>query len=203
MSIKDKLLGLMGKAIDEAMTEAQPVEQKDQEPDIAAMIAEIMARLDALEGKGQDEAPTEAQVVAEVAPPIDKMDKILDLLTKLAGAEQAEQAMGDACKTGDADTVARAEILAPGLANTPDIKRKALDAAYATADGKQTIDILLAGKTMDTADTDVLFIAASEMLKQSRRGQLNVLPTFHDSKPVVVTAEELNRRAEERWKKSA
>lgn len=84
--------------------------------------------------------------------------------------EEAADAMG--C-TGD--SAARAEILAPGIARTKDIKAKALKAAYATKEGKKVIDQLTGGKapTFDSAEkVDTLFIAASEVLKATRGSAL-------------------------------
>ena len=119
-------------------------------------------------------------------------------LAKLAGLEESEHGVevelaGDMCK--DAETIARAEILAPGIAKTADVKAKALTAAYGTEDGKAVIDSLLAGKTFDSADKDMVFVAASEMLKSVRRSQLNArvsLDSLPSMKSGDMTPEKIN-----------
>lgn len=74
------------------------------------------------------------------------------------------------------DTLSRAEILAPGLKKTKDMKVKALKKAYETKEGKRVIDSLSGGKApaFDSAEkVDVLFVAASEVLKASRKEDLS------------------------------
>lgn len=76
---------------------------------------------------------------------------------------------GDAA--ADSDILSRAEILAPGIEVSKDIKAKALKAAYATKDGKKVIDAINGGKepAYDSAEkVETLFIAASELLKATR-----------------------------------
>ena len=208
MTMKDKIMGLFGKALDEAMTEETPPETKDQ--DVTEMIAAIMSRLDALEkaGKPADEAKPE---MAQEEKPEDackpagdmpaepdigaRLASIEATLLKMAGLEaNEEKAEGEVSL--DADTIARAEILAPGLAKSADIKSKALDKAMETADGQAIITTLLAGKAYDKADKDSLFVAASEMIKVARRGQLSntrvSLDSLHSIKPGDMTAEKIN-----------
>ena len=99
----------------------------------------------------------------------------------------------DMCK--DADTIARAEILAPGIRKTADVKAKALKAAYATEEGKAVIDTLLAGKAFDAADKDLLFVGAAEMLKGVRRSNLQTrvsLDSLPGMKPGAMTPEKIN-----------
>ncbi len=101
------------------------------------------------------------------------------------------------------DTASRVEILAPGLkADAKDAKGKALIAAYATKDGKAVIDQLTGGKAPDVKDAakvNTLFIAASELLKQSRtselsnaRKQVRDMNLSGDSPKSGLTAEEMN-----------
>lgn len=217
MTMKEKIMGLFGKALDEAMPEeAPPV--TDQEPgDVAAMLAAIMERLDKLEAsaKPADEAaPAEEVPPAEDACKADEGDHapeempalearlatIEKALAKLAGLEEAE---GEpAAVSMDAETVARAEILAPGLAKTADIKAKSLTAAYATADGKAVIDTLLSGKSFDAADKDMLFVAASEMMKGHRRDHLAQSRVSLDALSIKtgdMTPERINQLNAERY----
>lgn len=113
--------------------------------------------------------------------------------------------MGDAAtKTGD--TASRAEILAPGISFTKDVKAKALKAAYATKEGKEVIDQLSGGKlTFDSAEkVSNLFIAASEVLKAKRgTGLANTKSgkatdsSFGEGS--VVTAEKMNEMNQAYW----
>lgn len=87
------------------------------------------------------------------------------------------------------ETVARAEILSPGIKvptfdakadqkKTRDamcaFRRKALDKAYGTDEGKAAIDPMLAGKTLDTKkltcdQASMIFTAAAEVMKSANR----------------------------------
>lgn len=225
MTMKQKIMGIFGKALDEAMPEETPAADEGQQPDVAAAVAAIMARLDkieaALKPEGDGEVPPAAegegeQPAAEGEGETDpaaeggdhtpeemtaleaRLATIEKALAKLAGLEESEHGVEvelskDAAP--DAETVARAEILAPGIAKTADVKDKALAAAYATEDGKAIIDSLLAGKTFDSADKDMLFVAASEMLKGIRRSQLNArvaLDQLPSMKATEMTPEKIN-----------
>lgn len=78
--------------------------------------------------------------------------------------------MDNTTMVGD-EVYSRAEILAPGIKRSKDIKVKALKAAYETTEGKKVIDSLNGGKTptFDSAEkVETLFVAASEVLKVSR-----------------------------------
>lgn len=199
MTMKEKLMGLFGKALDEAMPEETPPAQ-----DVGAMMSDVMKRLDALEPEKTPEAVNEdMEQEVPVELPVDGGDQEPDPIAKLTeevatlkaavakllGMEEQEQEpeMGDACK--DAETIARAEILAPGIAKTADVKAKSLAAAYGTEDGKVVIDTLLAGKAFDAADKSMLFVAASEMLKAVRRGQMNSARVSLDSLPGMKSGE--------------
>lgn len=189
-TLKAKVLGLFGKALDEALPEETPnTETPSMDEGMQAMVDAIMKRMDSMEasitGKPVDETP--AAVVSsegEEAPATDatveeRLALIEAALAKLMAPEMedadpeappAEKAE-DMCK--DAETIARAEILAPGIVKTADVKTKALDAAFATEEGKAVIQTLLAGKSYDTADKDLLFVGASELMKGVRRSTLN------------------------------
>lgn len=87
------------------------------------------------------------------------------------GEEKSEDADEEEKSDKTGDTAARAEILAPGIKHTKDVKAKALKQAYGTKDGKAIIDALNGGKapTFDSKEkVDSLFIAASEVFKFSR-----------------------------------
>lgn len=115
--------------------------------------------------------------------------------------EDEEDDMPASTLTGDA--ASRIEILAPGLSATgKDAKAKALKAAYATADGKKVIDTLTGGKppVFDSEEkTNTIFVAASELLKQTRTSEFS--KTKHSTTDFIssvgtpagmMTAEKMN-----------
>ena len=228
MSMKEKIMGIFGKALDEAMPEETPP-AGDKAVDYGAALDAIMKRLDAIEAamtKTDGEKPAdsegemkpedsdgEAQAAAaetdhtpeEMTALESRLANIEKVLAKLAGLEAVEgeveigdeeaeaEVNVDMCK--DADTIARAEILAPGIRKTADVKAKALKAAYATEEGKTVIDTLLAGKAFDAADKDLLFVGAAEMLKGVRRSNLQTrvsLDSLPGMKPGAMTPEKIN-----------
>lgn len=228
MSMKEKIMGIFGKALDEAMPEETPP-AGDEAVDYGAALDAIMKRLDAIEAamtKTDGEKPAdsegemkpedsdgEAEAAAaetdhtpeEMTALESRLANIEKVLAKLAGLEAVEgeveigdeeaeaEVNADMCK--DADTIARAEILAPGIRKTADVKAKALKAAYATEEGKAVIDTLLAGKAFDAADKDLLFVGAAEMLKGVRRSNLQTrvsLDSLPGMKPGAMTPEKIN-----------
>jgi hypothetical protein len=90
--------------------------------------------------------------------------------------------------------------LAPGIKVTKDVKAQALKTAYATKEGKKVIDSLTGGKapTFDSAEkVETLFIAASELLKVSRTGDLAKTKQTNDYASAIdkqgpVSAEKMN-----------
>ena len=175
-----------------------------------AMVDAIMKRMDAMEATitGKPAAESEAANVSssgEEAPAADatveeRLAVIEAALAKMMTpeAEDADPEAApaeDMCK--DAETIARAEILAPGIVKTADVKIKALDAAYATEEGKAVIQTLLAGKSYDAADKDLLFVGASELMKGVRRSTLNSsrvsLDQLQGMQVGAMTPEKLNQ----------
>jgi len=192
------------------------------------MLAALMKRLDAIEAAMKpasetppaDELPPEGEKPAgaegekpegdhtpEEMPALEaRLATIEKALAKLAGLEpEGEGGGGEIEVSLDAETIARAEILAPGLAKSKDMKAKSLTSAYGTEDGKAVIDTLLAGKAFDSADKDLLFVAASEMLKSVRRGQLHSTRVSLDSLPGMkageMTPEKINQMNAARYGK--
>ena len=254
MKLKDKILGLFSKALDEAKlddapgddaeakakAEAEAAAKKKAEDaatfdtrltKIEEMLAQVADKLDpeaaakakaadeakkaeeeaAAKKKAEDEAAAAAAKAKDAEGGDDPMAKRLATieaaLAKLLGLEEEEKQQREAGDDGmckDAEVIARAEILAPGIAKTADVKVKALDAAYATEDGKTIIDLLLAGKTLETADKDTLFVAASEMLKGTRRSQFQSqvsLDSLPGMKAGEMTPEKINAMNAERYGK--
>ena len=153
----------------------------------------------------------------EVAPAIEDRLKALEasvakLLEKFAGEEEGESEDDEAEMEGDlvgdddmdmgsytGDTMSRVEILAPGLKGGKDIKKSALQAAYKSSEGKKVIESLTGGKAPafdSAASVDTLFIAASEILKQSRNTQMSETKQVRDFDSTVKStgrsAEEIN-----------
>lgn len=106
--------------------------------------------------------------------------------------------------SGDAksEVLSRAEILAPGIKPSKDIKKKALMAAFDTKDGKKAIKTLTGGKAL-VLDSDekinTLFIAASEVLKASRSEDFSATKRSKETSDAggadsqgVVTADKMN-----------
>ncbi len=108
------------------------------------------------------------------------------------------------------DTASRAEILAPGIKKTKDVKSEALKAAYGTKEGKKVIDALTGGKapTYDSAEkVDTLFIAASELLKVSRNSDFSKSKQTKDfdsgtSEDTIMTPEMMNKKNAEYYKRN-
>lgn len=81
------------------------------------------------------------------------------------------------------DAKSRAEILAPGVSKTGDVKLKALKAAYRTRDGRTVIDSLLNGKSFrvlakSAALKNMVFVGAAEVMKAKRNSKLNSQRSF-------------------------
>ncbi len=141
------------KGKDEAGGKKDDEEVKDEDP-----MAALIARMDAFEAKlaklmeGKDSDEVEDEESEEVVETED----------------EAEVQM-----TGD--TAARAEILAPGIKHTKNLKVEALKKAFGTQDGEAAIKRFTGGKApaYDNASTvDMLFVGASELLKASRSGDM-------------------------------
>lgn len=218
---KMNLAKLLRRAADEMPDddETEKKEGRDEEMDVAATLKAIMARLDKLEGKAagdsqedpeDPEDPDKAKDETGEATDPDKDRKASD--SRAAKALDARLDMIEAglarlletqvtVKYSAADT-ARAEILAPGIAHTADMKKRAIKAAYATADGKAVIDGLLDGQSLDrTTSFDGLFLAAAAVLEKERSGQLPQAGRATDAFSGPMTPErltEINRKHFER-----
>lgn len=192
-TMKKKLMGIFGKALDEAL------------PDNTETLGNEEAEAMESEKTATDAPETTAENREDVG---ERLARIEEMLRRLLDAMTLDKAAGDACgeekpqdaQTADAapvdaETAARAEILAPGIAKTGDVRGEALKAAYKTADGKAAIDALLAGRAFDAAD-ETLFIGAAELLKAKRmEAQHAARPTI-DNLPTIqagaMTPEKIN-----------
>ena len=183
--MKDKFFGLLGTKTADEETAVDVAESTPE--NLAETLKSILARLDALENPTVDE-PAPAEAVEEKASDDDRLvtieNLLKELLSKLDTKDDAEN------NTFDAATLAAGEILAPELKPCKDYAQKALDVAYSTKDGRETIDALLCGRAMDSADK-TLFIAAAELLKTKRRAAFDAQPKVSIQRG-VMTAEALN-----------
>ena len=195
--MKKKLMGIFGKALDEALPDAETLGNEEAE----AMESEKTAT-DAPETTAENR-----EDVGERLARIEEMlTRLLDAMTLDKQADEAD-ACGEEKQTADAapcdaETAARAEILAPGIAKTGDVRGEALKAAYKTADGKAAIDTLLAGRAFDAAD-ETLFIGAAELLKAKRMEAQHAARATIDNLPSIqagaMTPEKINALHAQRY----
>ena len=206
--MKEKLLKLLGRAVDEAMPEPDDEKTADfDQANLAETLQSILARLDALENPkaADEEPPADEEKAPEDAPPADEekaADAEVDIGERLNAIENVlKEILGkfatpDSCgedkpeNTFDAATLAAGEILAPELKPCKEYVAKALDAAYSTKDGRSVIDTLLCGRALDATDK-TLFIAAAELLKNKRRVAFDTAPSLQVQNG-VMTPERLN-----------
>lgn len=122
-----------------------------------------------------------------------------DIMTDEDMEEGEDEEMDPKKKVGD--TKSRAEILAPGIKMTKDVKVQALKKCYATKDGKKAIHSLTGNKVPSFDNSlvvDMLFNATAELLKESRTDQLVETKRTKDyaidifSQPGGMTADKMN-----------
>lgn len=208
MSWKDALLKAFGKAMDEMpedLTKEQPAKTQDADTGAtAAALADAAKELATLvqtlkqpattqpstDAQTPEQAPADAEVLSQVLAAV---KQLIDMLKAQEPATEDKKPAATTDAKPDDETIARAEILAPGIAVDANIKKNALDAVCKTKDGKEIVDKLLAGKTMDAVDQDMLFNATAEMLKVKRSGQLPVTSKTTDGKPGVMAPEQVNK----------
>ena len=157
---------------EEAKEEEKKEESKDESEEATAGIEARLEKLEAMMAKIMEGESEEAEG--------ESFDEESE-----EGEESEDDAEEETVLTGDTgDTAMRAEILAPGIAITKDVKAKALKTAYATKEGKMIIDALSGGKvpTFDSAEkVDALFVSASEVLKAARSSELSHTKKTRDS----------------------
>lgn len=112
------------------------------------------------------------------------IQKILEALTEEESGEEETESQDAAISAKTGDTAQRAEILAPGIQPSKDIKAKALKIAYGTKQGKDVIHSLTGNKApaYDSASAvDQLFIATSELLRAKRANEMSETKKVTDS----------------------
>lgn len=185
MNIKDKVIDALSKIFDDATIDSEKaVEAKEED----IKDAEI---------ETPQSETSELSKLDEIGA---KLDKLIELMSKAVEEEVSEDAVKeevveDKCDevVADADTIARAEIIAPGIAKDGDVKAKAMDAFSATVEGKEIIG------SLNGVTGDALFVAVSELLKIKRNATI-MRPTgdsMQDNQK--ITAEDLNKKFAEHW----
>lgn len=182
MTLKEKFIDALSKVFDS---------MKDEEPEV----------------KDQEEAPeAEAKELGKLDEIAQKLDTLIEALGKLAGLEEkdaeAREMEADECgakdegeeeeEAVDADTISRAEIIAPGIAKTGDVKAKALDSFKATKEGAEMM------KAFDGMPVDAQFVAVSELLKVKRNATMT-RPAGDTAGVKVVTADDINKMHAQFW----
>jgi hypothetical protein len=208
------LKALLRRAADE-MPDEDKEKAADEDMDIQAVLKLIMERLDKLEGQAADADPEEKEEEEKKAEDADgevtdpdkerkaedrRSVRALDSRLKLIEDGLAKLLESQIEVRYSAQDAARAEVLAPGVAHTADMKKRAVVTAYATEDGKAVIDSLLDGKPLEkVSDFNALFLAASAALQASRRGGLPQAGRAADAFAGAVTPEKLNEINQKFW----
>lgn len=148
-----------------AKDEPAPVSLEERLGKLEAAVAKLVGAQVGDEDKDDDKAEdAESDVITDKDGDGDEDDKTGD-------AEMCDED-GEEEMTGD--SASRLEILAPAGkidGKAKDAKVKALKAAYATTDGKETIHLFTGGEVPNYEDqklVDTIFIGASEVLKVRR-----------------------------------
>lgn len=192
MGIKEKVIDALSTIFDDATVEAEKADVEDTAEEETVDI---------------EETPQEEQKEAEsIATLSEKLNAIIEKLDTLIGMEKVEaeseatdeeesEEETEASDTCDADTISRAEILAPSIVKTGDVKQKALDAFASTVEG-QSVLASLNGLTGDS-----LFIAASELMKLKRAESFKPHGTADNAFNGAPTIAEINAKNEALWAK--
>lgn len=154
--------------------------------DISGIVSDLMERLGYME---RCKAETDAMV-----------DGLKAAIAKLTTGEDPEPA-ADAAKVAadaaaallaaakpkpvtDAATIARAEIIAPGIELVEGVELAALLKAYATDSGKQVINLFTGGHAPTADNAVTVFAATAEVLKAQRSAALTVATKTGDAQAV-------------------
>jgi len=211
MKLKDKILALFGKAMDDAGIpdtevngdgQQQQQSQSGQAADAKVQDTEARDQVAALQQKVTDEVDgiTKRLGVMEAGLAkllgLDSLDALTQHTPAAVGDKASKPTEPDVCT--DQDTIARAEILAPGIAKTKDVARKALAQAMVTDGIGAVVLPLLRGKAVDALsqdEVDGLLVSASEIVKVSRRSDMAKAVTI-DNLPTIkagpMTPEKVN-----------
>lgn len=176
--LRDAIKKAFGRAVDQMpddlMKEEKPAPAADEIDPMETRLASIeaaLAKLIEAYSVEEEEVPGEVIDAGETAAPSmdERLAGIEAALSKLAGKKEETPAPVVDAKAMDADTIARAEILAPGLENSPTLVKDAITAFGKTDAGAAML------KTFDSIkDENALLVAMSEAVKITRQSQLAV-----------------------------
>lgn len=185
MNIKDKVIDALSKIFDAAESAEEEV-MEDAEIETPASETKELGKLDELGAK--------LDLLIEA---IGKLVSVEQQEKEMEGDEEIEEVVEDKCDevVADADTIARAEIIAPGIAKDGDVKAKAMDAFSATVEGKEIIG------SLNGVTGDALFVAVSELLKVKRNATMTRPMGDSMLTNKTVTAEDLNKKFADHWAK--
>lgn len=229
MTAKEKLMKMLGRAIDEAMPDTDKAPAADATPPVPPSNEPA-----APETPPADAAPEEGDFQSVVNSRLETIEtamaKILELMSANAPATPAAAPVADAAPNGvivedenkdgktedaappaavtsDAETLARAEILVPGIKDSGTLIKDALTQFGATESGAAIL------KTFDgISDEAAKFLAVAELVKVQQSSQLrpmdreSILKSLSgttDSKGKgPMTAEEINAANKLRYGKA-
>lgn len=196
-------------SIDESMKSEEEVVV--DELDVQQVLKNLMDRMEDIEAKlsvdseeevvVEDEEKVEEEVVADEEEVTKTDSDILAAIHKMLKDMNEKDVVVDNYDSesknmvNDSETLSKAEILAPGIEDSENLKEKALDSAYKTKDGKEAINKVLAGKSFDSADKDLLFSASAEVLKGIRQKKVNTrvsLDSVNSTKNLPMTPSRMN-----------
>lgn len=182
----------------------EPAEEVAEDEGEELSVEERLKKLEAaigklLEAKAGDEEEEESEDEAEEEEVVVDEEEESE---EAADEESEEEAEDEAAPQLTGDEKSRIEILAPGMkAETKDFKSQALKKAWNTDDGQKAIRALTGDKKPKFEagpQTDMLFTAASEVLKHARSGALARTKKTTDYNSVLdvpegaMTAEKMN-----------
>src|SRR5690606_692466 len=204
MSKKETFFKKLGKLWDEEMPKEDPKPKEDELPeetDVKAVLAAIMERLDKLEGMKQEDEDMTEEEKKKAEEEAAAKKKSEDEAAVAAEAEEKAKQMDAALK--DSEVISRAEILAPGIAKTGDIKREALKIAMKNTDTAEIINKLTGGKEIPDVSLDAIFIAGAELVKQKRNAAMvRSIDSFPALQAQKVTPESINEANAKRYAKN-
>jgi flagellar biosynthesis GTPase FlhF len=209
-------------------SESNTEHEKDTEDSTIKQLADSVKAIDSRLAKVEDslkhfdasKAEKDAKEEKEAKEDKDKArDEEVEIEQEILSGDARGKSRDEAMRAAFQDTLARAEILAPGIRlPTHDAKadakatfrslcalrRRALDVAQATDAGRASVAPLLGARTVDAmscAEVRAVFVSASEIAKRSNNG-VTAGGTFDRSYSSVKipTPAEINAKNREFWK---
>lgn len=193
MSLKDRIKAIFTaaetesfKILDEAMPKEVEETQKESEAKEVEALKSTVRKL--------EESNTAL---------LKSFEELKNVIVDKAQETKTEETKETPVEEADLDTISRAEILVPGIAKVGDVKTAALNAFYATQDGKTVLDPLLAGGAINDANKNMLFVSAAEIVAAKRRASsfkdANTGNPHHGAKS-IQTIDQINKGHQDFWK---